>query len=93
MLRALGHHKIARFHMNEGHASLLTVALLDEQARLAGCTIFRNDIRIAYVENYDMELGRLFTAGVDIWLNTPATTGGSLWHQRDEGRNQWRSQP
>ncbi len=30
-----------------------------------------NDIRIAYLENYDMELGKLITAGVDLWLNTP----------------------
>ena len=28
-------------------------------------------IRISYLENYDMELGRLITAGVDLWLNTP----------------------
>lgn len=33
MLRALGHTQIERFHMNEGHASLLTVELLDEQLR------------------------------------------------------------
>jgi starch phosphorylase len=32
MLRALGHDKIKRFHMNEGHASLLTLELLDEAA-------------------------------------------------------------
>jgi starch phosphorylase len=31
MLRALGHHRIRAYHMNEGHASLLTLALLDEQ--------------------------------------------------------------
>jgi starch phosphorylase len=30
-----------------------------------------NDIRIAYLENYDMELGKMLTSGVDIWLNTP----------------------
>lgn len=30
LLRALGHHEISRFHMNEGHAALLTVALLEE---------------------------------------------------------------
>ena len=30
MLRALGYRGIDRFHMNEGHASLLTVELLDE---------------------------------------------------------------
>jgi glycogen phosphorylase len=29
-LRALAHHQISRFHMNEGHAALLTVALLEE---------------------------------------------------------------
>jgi starch phosphorylase len=29
------------------------------------------DVRIAYLENYDMELGKMITSGVDIWLNTP----------------------
>jgi glycogen phosphorylase len=43
MLRALGHQNIARFHMNEGHASLLTVALLDEHAQLAGRKTFNRD--------------------------------------------------
>jgi len=28
-------------------------------------------IRVAYVENYDMELGQLLTSGVDLWLNNP----------------------
>jgi starch phosphorylase len=28
-------------------------------------------IRISYLENYDMEVGRLITSGVDLWLNTP----------------------
>jgi starch phosphorylase len=32
MLRALGHRKIERFHMNEGHSSLLTLELLNERA-------------------------------------------------------------
>jgi starch phosphorylase len=40
MLRALGHTSIRRFHMNEGHASLLTLELLDEQARQNGRTVF-----------------------------------------------------
>ena len=30
LLRGLGHRKISRFHMNERHAALLTVALLEE---------------------------------------------------------------
>jgi starch phosphorylase len=36
MLRALGYDRVERFHMNEGHSSLLTVELLQEEARKAG---------------------------------------------------------
>jgi starch phosphorylase len=36
MLRALGYTEISRFHMNEGHASLLALELLDEEAKRAG---------------------------------------------------------
>jgi starch phosphorylase len=31
----------------------------------------KKEIKIAYLENYDMELGKLITSGVDIWLNNP----------------------
>lgn len=43
MLRALGHERIERFHMNEGHAALLTVDLLDDFARQAGRQEFNQD--------------------------------------------------
>jgi starch phosphorylase len=43
MLRALGYDGIERFHMNEGHASLLTLELLDEKARAAGRRTFTHD--------------------------------------------------
>ncbi len=36
MLRALGYTRLSRFHMNEGHASLLALELLDEQLRRTG---------------------------------------------------------
>ena len=29
------------------------------------------DMRVVYLENYDMTLGKLLCSGVDIWLNTP----------------------
>ncbi len=29
------------------------------------------NVRFAYLENYDMNLGRLISAGVDVWLNNP----------------------
>lgn len=30
-----------------------------------------NDMKVAYLENYDMEIGKMITSGVDVWLNTP----------------------
>jgi starch phosphorylase len=36
MLRALGYQHIVRFHMNEGHAALLVLALLEEQLAASG---------------------------------------------------------
>jgi starch phosphorylase len=36
-----------------------------------GMAALRNDIKIAYLENYDLNLGKMLTSGVDIWLNTP----------------------
>jgi glycogen phosphorylase len=36
LLRELGYHQIDRFHMNEGHASFLTLQLLQEHAGKAG---------------------------------------------------------
>jgi starch phosphorylase len=33
--------------------------------------VLKSDIKIAYLENYDMELARMITSGVDLWLNTP----------------------
>jgi starch phosphorylase len=29
------------------------------------------DVRVVYLENYDMALGKLLCSGVDVWLNTP----------------------
>src|SRR4030042_1225135 len=31
----------------------------------------REDIKIVYLVNYDMELAKMLTSGVDLWLNTP----------------------
>ena len=36
MLRALGHDELMRYHMNEGHAALLTLELLGEESSHAG---------------------------------------------------------
>ena len=31
----------------------------------------REDVRVVYLENYDMRLGGLLTSGADLWLNNP----------------------
>lgn len=31
----------------------------------------KDSIKIVYLENYDMELGKMLISGVDLWLNTP----------------------
>jgi glycogen phosphorylase len=31
----------------------------------------KNEIKIAYLENYDMNIAAKLTSGVDVWLNTP----------------------
>lgn len=36
-----------------------------------GAAALANDVRIVYLENYDMALGKLLCSGVDVWLNTP----------------------
>jgi starch phosphorylase len=41
MLRALGHDGLARYHMNEGHAALLSLELLEAEAQKAGRTSIR----------------------------------------------------
>ena len=43
-------------------------AIHDAAAALEG------EVRVAYVENYEMDLGRILTSGADLWLNTPEKT-------------------
>ncbi len=33
--------------------------------------VLRDKIKIAYLTNYSMEIGKMMAAGVDVWLNTP----------------------
>lgn len=43
--------------------------LVEQVVRWADHVYLRD--RIAFVENYDIELGRILTAGADVWLNNP----------------------
>ena len=31
----------------------------------------KDDVKMAYLANYDMEIAKMLTSGVDLWLNTP----------------------
>jgi starch phosphorylase len=41
------------------------------QQIVRACDALRPEVNIVYLENYDWDLARLLTAGVDVWLNTP----------------------
>lgn len=49
----------------------------DEEGKVLIQKIFRRakelapEVKVAYLPNYDMELGLLLTSGTDLWLNTP----------------------
>lgn len=43
VLRALGHSNLSRYHLNEGHAALLALELLDEAAAAAGRSAFAHE--------------------------------------------------
>ena len=43
MLRALGHTELMKYHMNEGHAALLTMELLEEEAERVGRTSIKGE--------------------------------------------------
>ncbi|NJD67222.1 MAG: alpha-glucan family phosphorylase [candidate division NC10 bacterium] len=49
----------------------------DEEGKVLIQTIYRRakalapEVKVAYLPNYDMDLGLLLTSGTDLWLNTP----------------------
>ncbi len=52
-------------HPRDGMGKELIVRIHEAIERLRG------RVRMVYLDNYDMRLGRLLTSGVDLWLNTP----------------------
>lgn len=65
MLRALGHQNIRSFHMNEGHAALLTLELLDEHAKKDGRGYLIEDDRKAVRRRCVFTTHTLVPAGHD----------------------------
>jgi starch phosphorylase len=69
-LQELGQNKIqvifsGKAHPNDKEGKELIHGIVSKSKSLFG------SIKVIYLENYDMWLGRLITSGVDVWLNTP----------------------
>ncbi len=65
-----------------GKRFIKEIANLRHDPRFAG--------RVAFVEDYDINVCRHLIQGVDVWLNNPRRPLGSIGHERSEGRPQRR---
>ena len=66
----LGHHKIqiifaGKAHPEDHTGKNIIREIVENANKLMG------EVKIIFLENYNMWLGRLITSGVDVWLNTP----------------------
>ena len=52
-------------HPKDDEGKKIIQRVIDAGKQLGG------DVKVAYLENYDMQLAKLMTGGVDVWLNTP----------------------
>jgi starch phosphorylase len=52
-------------HPHDGGGKVLIEAIFRARDALAG------HVPVVYLEDYDLELAKLLTSGVDLWLNTP----------------------
>ena len=52
-------------HPRDDHGKEILKEIVTQSRELLG------EVKIVFLENYNMWLGNLITAGVDVWLNTP----------------------
>jgi len=69
-LRQIGNDKIqiifaGKAHPADEYGKSLIYDVVQNANKLFG------DVKVIYLENYNLWLGRLITSGVDVWLNTP----------------------
>jgi len=69
-LREIGYKKIQVIYSGKAHPKDEEGKKLIHQIVGKSKSLF-GSIKVIYLENYDMWLGRLITSGVDLWLNTP----------------------
>ena len=69
-LKKFGKNKIqfvfaGKAHPNDKNGKKIIQDIVEFSTKLSA------SVPVVFLENYDMELGRLITSGVDVWLNTP----------------------
>ncbi|MCC7430318.1 alpha-glucan family phosphorylase, partial [bacterium] len=69
-LAKIGSKKLAIVYAGKAHPKDSDGKELIEKVVSEAKKIFEN-VTVVYLENYNIWLGRLITAGVDVWLNTP----------------------
>ena len=69
-LRELGHKKIQVIYSGKAHPKDDGGKELIQKIVTKSKSLF-GSIKVVYLENYNMWLGKQITSGVDVWLNTP----------------------
>ncbi|MDP6570658.1 MAG: alpha-glucan family phosphorylase [Candidatus Marinimicrobia bacterium] len=69
-LRKLGRNKIQIIFAGKAHPKDMTGKEII-QSVVNNANSLMGEVKIIFLENYNMWLGRLITSGVDVWLNTP----------------------
>ena len=69
-LKKLGHNKIQIIFAGKAHPKDFTGKEII-QSVVKNANSLMGEVKVIFLENYNMWLGKLITSGVDIWLNTP----------------------
>ena len=69
-LKKLGHNKIQIIFAGKAHPKD-TIGKKIIQSIVKNANLLMGEVKIIFLENYNIRLGKLITSGVDIWLNTP----------------------
>jgi glycogen phosphorylase len=69
-LQSIAHKKIqfifaGKAHPMDDHGKAILQEIIQNSEKLRGF------VKVVFLENYNMWLGKLITSGVDVWLNTP----------------------
>ena len=71
LVKAAGGRPLQIIFGGKAHPKDLGGKALIEKVVASAKKLTAGDVKVVYLDNYDMKLGRLITTGVDLWLNNP----------------------